>query len=475
MNALWSTQEMIEAMGARPFGALPEFVSGVAIDTRTLTPGDAFFAIKGERFDGHNFMTQAMKAGASVAVVAEERLVALGSQPIPLLVVTDVLEALGRLGVAARRRSQAKVIAVTGSVGKTTTKELLRTALGASGKVHASPASFNNHWGVPLTLARLPTDCRFAVFEIGMNHAGEITPLAAMVRPHIAIVTTIAAAHMGAFSSLDAIARAKAEIFGGVISGGVALINCDIPEFDLLKKLASEAGVQHIAGFGAGKDADFRLIEAELGSEGSKVLASLGDDDVEYFLPVPGAHMIANSLAVLGAAMLVGADLDASIAALGGAQAQGGRGQRHRLAIGVGFATIIDESYNANPASMAAALQVLGSHEPSWGGRRIAVLGDMLELGSHSARLHRELKDVIERNRVDLVYLAGPEMAALAEELAPPLLGGYFADAGELGQLLAGEIGAGDTVMLKASNGLKFSNVVGTILGAFPVDQDGAR
>lgn len=475
MSALWNTMEMVEVMGARPFGPLPESVSGVAIDTRTLKPGEAFFAIKGDQFDGHNFMTQAMKAGASVAIVAEEKLVALGSQPIPLLVVPDVLEALGRLGVAARKRSQAKVIAVTGSAGKTTTKELLRAVLGASGKVHASPASFNNHWGVPLTLARLPTDCRFAVFEIGMNHAGEITPLVAMVRPHVAIVTTVAAAHLGSFSSIDDIARAKAEIFTGVTPGGVALINCDIPHYEMLRELAGEAGVEHIAAFGAGKNADFRLIEAETGPEGSKVLASLGDDDVEFFLPMPGKHMVANALAVLGAAMLVGADLEAGMAALGAAQAQDGRGLSHRIVIGGGFATIIDETYNANPASVAAALQVLGSHKPAAGGRRIAVLGDMLELGSHSVRLHRELKEPIERNGIDLVYLAGPEMAALAEELAPPLLGGYFADPGELGPHLAKAIVAGDVVMLKASNGLKFLKIVETILGAYPDQEAGAR
>jgi UDP-N-acetylmuramoyl-tripeptide--D-alanyl-D-alanine ligase len=244
MSDLWTSEAMVEAMGGRPFGRLPEGVPGISIDTRTLKRGEAFFAIKGERHDGHDFATAAHVAGAGLLVVAEEKLPALGRISVPMIVVVDVLAALEKLGAAARARSDAKIIAVTGSAGKTTTKEALRHALSAVGKVHASDKSFNNHWGVPLTLARMPADCGYAIFEIGMNHPGEIRPLVKLVRPHIAIVTLIAAAHLGYFKDLAEIAHAKAEIFEGVAPGGTALINRDDAHFALLQKLARKAGVK---------------------------------------------------------------------------------------------------------------------------------------------------------------------------------------------------------------------------------------
>lgn len=464
MSALWSLDELVFAMEARPVGPMPQEITGISIDTRTVKPGEAFFAIKGEANDGHDFVNQAMKAGAAVAVVAESRLVMFGALRMPLLVVSDVLGAMEKLGVAARARTGARIIAVTGSAGKTTTKEMLRTVLGASGKVHASLASLNNHWGVPLTLARMPRDSDFGVFEIGMSHAGEITPLVAMVRPHVAVVTTIAPAHLGSFASIDAIARAKGEIFTGIVEGGTAVINRDIKQFGLLKKMALAANVASVKAFGAGKGADYRLAALVAGPQGSKISAVIDGHEIEFDLPMAGEHQAMNALAVLGAAALCGAPLETSVQALAGLVPQTGRGTRHAIAAGTGSAVLIDESYNANPGSMEAALKVLGSFSPK--GRRIAVLGDMLELGKTSGQLHRALRQPIEAAKADLVVLVGAEMAGLAADLPPALLAGHFDEASGLADFLAGLLKDGDVVMLKASKGIRFAGVVATLVGA---------
>ncbi len=310
VELLWESDALVSATQGRPVGQLPEGVSGISIDTRTLQPGDAYFAIKGDVHDGHDFVSAAMKSGAALAVVAEEKLVALGGLKIPLVVVRDVLEAMRQLGMAARARSKAQIIAVTGSVGKTTTKEMMRTVLAASGPVHASAASFNNHWGVPLTLARMPAETRFGVFEIGMNHPDEIRPLVKMVRPHIAIITNVAAAHLGAFDSIDGIAHAKAEIFEGLVSGGYGLINKDDKRAKLLGRTGIGCGgrapfdLWHETGqrFPAGKS-----VEHE--AEHSRFTVSLRGKTHDVVLNVPGDHLLMNSLAVLGIADLAGADL----------------------------------------------------------------------------------------------------------------------------------------------------------------------
>jgi len=260
MSYLWTLQDFLAATDGRPVGDMPEGITGISIDSRTLKPGEAFFAIKGDNFDGHDFIGKAASAGAAIAVVSEDRLVALGRWNMPLIVVRDVLEAMVQLGRASRARSKAQIVAITGSVGKTTTKDMMRTVLSASGKVHASVASFNNHWGVPLTLARMPVDTRFGIFEIGMNHPGEITPLVAMVKPHVAMITNVAPAHLGAFDSIEDIARAKAEIFNGIVPGGYVLLNRDNDHFELLEKLAQRTGVEHIQSFGATEGAEYRLI-----------------------------------------------------------------------------------------------------------------------------------------------------------------------------------------------------------------------
>ena len=470
MSKLWLADELIEAMGGRPVGAMPTGVTGISIDTRSLSPGDAFFAIKGEAMDGHDFATAAVKAGASLLVIAEGKLPALGRLTAPMIVVPDVLAALEKAGAAARARTRAKVVAVTGSAGKTSTKEALRHALATVGKVHASAASFNNHWGVPLTLARMPADCDYAIFEIGMNHEGEIRPLVKLVRPHVAVVTLIAAAHLGHFRTLDDIARAKAEIFEGIEHGGAALINRDDERWNLLAKLAREAGVEKIVGFGEHAKAAYRLTNASLHPDHSLISAAIAGKEVAARIGAPGRHVVQNALAVLGAADLVGADVQKVALALESLSAEAGRGKRHVLRHPKGQITLIDESYNANPASMQAAMALLDATPVTGEGRRIAVLGDMLELGGHSAKLHAALADLIAGTRTDLILLAGPEMKSLAEALPEGVKVEYRAAAEDLKPVLIDTVRPGDVVMVKSSKGIGFSKLVDALIRQFPAD-----
>ena len=468
MSLLWTSEALIAAMDGRPLGQMPEGISGISIDSRSLEPGDAFFAIKGDAMDGHDFATAAIKAGAGVLVIAEGKLPALGRLTAPMIVVPDVLEALERLGAAARARSRAKIIAVTGSVGKTGTKEALRHALSAVGTVHASDKSFNNHWGVPLTLARLPEDCDYGVFEIGMNHPGEIRPQVKLVRPHIAMVTAIAAAHLGFFRNLEEIARAKAEIFEGLEPDGAALLNRDDPRSKLLDKLAREAGVKRILGFGENARSTYRLLKCVLHADHSTIAATIGKQEIVARIGAPGRHMVQNMLAVLGAAHLAGADVARVALALGDLSAERGRGKRHILRHPQGTITLIDESYNANPASMKAALELLNATPVAGDGRRIAVLGDMLELGAHSAKLHAALAELIVGTGTSTVLLGGPEMKALADVLPGDIATAYRPGVDELEPVLLETIGPGDAVMIKSSKGIGFSRLVDVLLKKFP-------
>lgn len=469
MSMLWRTEVLVAAMQGRPVGAMPEGVTGISIDSRSLQPGDAFFAIKGDRFDGHDFATAAVKAGAGLLVVAEGKLPALGRITAPLIVVPDVLAALEAVAVAARARARARIVAVTGSVGKTTTKEALRIALGACGSVHASDKSFNNHWGVPLTLARLPEDCDYAVFEIGMNHPGEIRHLARFVRPHVAVITLIAPAHLGHFSSLGEIARAKAEIFESVEPGGHALLNHDDAQWKFLEQAAHDAGVEHVWSFGEHPRATFRLASWEQTAEGSRIRVAMAGREIAASLGAPGRHIVQNALAVLGAAYLTGADVEKAAAALPGFSAEKGRGRQHRLVHPSGGTfLLIDESYNANPASMKAALAVLGAMPVAENGRRIAVLGDMLELGEQSPALHAGLAAPLAEAGADRVLLAGPEMAALAEALPADMPCKHRDSAEALKPLLLEAVQPGDVVMIKSSNGAGFTKLTEALLTAFP-------
>jgi UDP-N-acetylmuramoyl-tripeptide--D-alanyl-D-alanine ligase len=460
MATLWAFHELVDAVKGRPFGASPSVVSGISIDSRTIQPGDVFFAIRGERFDGHDYVGAAIAKGAATAVVAEDKLSAMGRITGSLVVVRDVLDALGELGRAARARSRARIAAVTGSVGKTGTKDMLNRVLGTAGGVHTAPGSFNNHWGVPLTLARLPADIDYAVFEIGMNHAGEIAPLSAMVRPHAAIITTVEAAHLDAFPSVEAIAAAKAEIFVGLERGGTAVLNRDNPYFDLLTHLAHAAGVSRVIGFGEAADAAARLDDLVLDSDSSTVSARIMGRDVTYTLGAPGRHLVQNSLAVLACAAEFGVDLEQAAAALSAFTAPKGRGERARLSVGGGTVTLIDESYNANPASMLAAIALLAGTLPGEGGRRIAVLGDMLELGTAEMELHAALAEPLLQAGTDLVYLAGPRMAALWDALPADRRAAYAETATDLEVILSGDLAPGDVVMVKGSNGSRLGPVV---------------
>jgi UDP-N-acetylmuramoyl-tripeptide--D-alanyl-D-alanine ligase len=471
VTPLWTTDAMAAAMLAERSGTLPAGISGISIDTRTIKRGEAFFAIKGENRDGHEFVQAALKAGAGLAVVARDRRAGFANDA-RLLAVDDVLEALRDLARAARARLNGKVVAVTGSVGKTGTKEALRLALSASGTTHASAASYNNHWGVPLSLARCPADVAFAVFEIGMNHAGEITPLTRLVRPHVAIVTTVEPVHLEYFGSVEKIADAKAEIFLGVEPGGAALLNRDNAQFERLALAAKAAGIGRIASFGEHPKAGARLMRLTLESERSRIEANVLGYAIGYTLGAPGRHLAMNSLAVLGAAVLAGADLARAAAALAQLEPAAGRGARVSLAVPGGAALLIDESYNANPASMRAALALLGQAVPGPRGRRIAVLGDMLELGAAGPRLHAELADAIAAACIDLVYCAGPQMRALWDALPSRARGGYAETAAALEPAVLATVRAGDVIVVKGSLGSKMGPIVKALQREFPRPAD---
>ena len=466
MSALWTLDETATAMHAARAGTLPSNVTGISIDSRTLTKGDAFFAIQGENRDGHDFVQSALKAGAGLAVVAkgqEQRF-----PGAPLLIVPDVLEALRNLARAARARMRAQVIAVTGSVGKTGTKDALRLALSADGETHASTSSYNNHWGVPLSLARCPANAKYAVFEIGMNHADEITPLTKLVRPHVAIITTIEPVHLEYFGSLEKIADAKAEIFAGIESGGTAVLNRDNGQYERLAAAAQAAGIGRIVSFGEKDGADARLLRLSLQADCSTIAARILGQAITYRLGAPGRHLALNSLAVLAAASLVGADLALSALALNNLKPASGRGARVVLKVPGGTVLLIDESYNANPASMRAALALLGQAEVGTRGRRIAVLGDMLELGPSGVELHRAIAETVESAGIDLVYCSGPLMHALWEALPSRVRGGYADTAAQLEASVLDAIQAGDAIMVKGSLGSKMGPIVGALERKFP-------
>ena len=470
--ALWRADELVAASDGKIIGAVTKPLNGISIDTRTIASGDIFVAIKGGTHDAHDFVAKALAAGAGLAIVSRvtEEMKAAG----PLLIVeNDPLRGLEKIACAARARSLAQIVGVTGSVGKTSTKEMLRVALSASGLTHSSVASFNNHWGVPLTLARMPRDTAYGVFEIGMNHMGEITPLVDMVRPHVAIVTNVAPVHVGNFNSIGEIADAKAEIFSGVLSGGYAVLNRDNPFFERLTAAAQGFGIQNIISFGAHEKADVKSERVVLHSSCSCVTADVMGEKLTYKLGMPGEHMVLNSLAVLAAVKLVGADLARAALALAVAEAAKGRGVHHHLRIETGELLLIDESYNANPASMAAALALLGRAKTGKGGRRIAVLGDMLELGKHGEALHAELFKAMDANNVDALYAAGPLMAHLWEKTPPERRGAFANTSAELKDSLLDGLHAGDVVMIKGSLGSRMGPLVEAIKERFaPLNRD---
>ena len=449
--SLWTGAEAAAATG----GKAGSFIAnGVSIDTRTLAPGDLFVALKGDARDGHDFVSKALERGAAAAMVSRTETTWPREK---LLIVADTLDGLRRLGRASRARSKAKIAAVTGSAGKTSTKETLKLALAQQGETHASAASYNNHWGVPLSLARMPRAAKFAVFEIGMNHPGEITPLVKLVRPHAAIVTTVEAVHLEYFKSVEEIADAKSEIFFGLEPDGVAVINRDNPHYQRMRGAAERAGVNFVWTFGEHAQADARLIEVRLDATGSQVKAAIFGETYDYRFGAPGKHFVLNSLGILLVAKALGSDVRRAAQSFEQAGALKGRGEHLQIRMERGAFTLIDESYNANPASMAAAIAVLGAQKS---GRRIAVLGDMLELGAQEREFHAGLVRELERAGIDLVFASGPLMANLWAALPDRMRGAYGESSADIAPLVAAEIRSGDVVTIKGSFGSRMSVVV---------------
>ncbi len=450
MSALWTSQEIAAAVGGT---ASENFdVSNVAFDTREVEPGGLFIAMKGERMDGHDFVAQAFEKGAVGALVDRE-------MDVPHVRVADTFAALNDLGRASRARTQAKIVGVTGSVGKTGTKEALFAALdrSARGRAHRSVKSYNNHTGVPLSLARMQRETRFGVFEMGMNHKGELSQLTQLVRPHVAIVTAIAPAHREFFATDADIADAKGEIFEGLEPGGTALVPFDSPHRDrLIGHARPHAG--EILTFGFGEGADIRATYAIRGANGTMVTASLGDAHLSYTLSQPGDHWVSNSLAVLGAVRAVGGDLALAGLALADMPGLKGRGERHDIRVDGGNALLIDESYNANPASMAATLRNFGEEKVA--GRRIAVLGAMRELGPESAAFHAALAEPIAGAGVDQVVLVGDEMEALAKALGPAVKMAHVGSVAEAADIVRTAMGPGDAILVKGSNSVGLAALV---------------
>lgn len=460
---LWRSADAAKATGGRV--TLTWEATGVSIDTRTLRAGELFVALKDVR-DGHDFVAVALEKGAAAALVSR---IPDGVAPdAPLLVVPDVLRALEDLGRAARARTRAKVVGITGSVGKTSTKEMLRAVLGGHGRVHAAEASYNNHWGVPLTLARMPEETDFAVIEIGMNHPGEIAPLARMADLDVAMITTVAPAHLEAFASIEGIAQEKASIMDGLRPGGVAVLNADVATAPILRAKAQAAGARAVM-FGASAGADWRLVSVEIADGTTVVRAEAAGRPLLFKVLSPGRHFAANALGALAVAEAVGCDLAIAATDMGRWSPPKGRGTRERIVMDTleetGF-DLFDDAFNANPASMAAALDVLIGAVPEHGigrlatGRRIAVLGDMLELGPTEAALHADIARHPGLEKIAVIHCVGPRMRALWEALPRGQRGEWAETATDLATRARSLVDAGDIVLVKGSKGSKVSLVV---------------
>ena len=448
---LWTSTEAAKATGGR--ATADWLANGVSIDTRTLQKGDLFVALKAAR-DGHDFVAQALEKGAAAALVS--RVPDNVPQDAPLLIVEDVQSGLEALGRVARDRCSARVVGVTGSVGKTSTKEMLATILSAQGRTHASIASYNNHWGVPLTLARMPRDTEFAVIEIGMNHPGEIAPLAKQARPHVALVTTVAAVHLEAFESVAGIAHEKAAIFEGLEPGGTAIVNADIDHVDILRAGAARHGAV-IIDFGR-TAADWVLTGVTQTADAIHATADVHGQPITFDVQSAGTHFAMNGLGALAACVSLGVDLDSTTAGLRRWSPVKGRGVREKLILADGSQVeLLDDSYNANPTSMAAALDVLAAAQ---GTRRIAFLGDMKELGPQERAMHAEMADVPAMDRIDQVHCIGPLMKALHEALPEARRGLWFATSEEMARHLPRLVRAGDTVLAKGSLSMALARIV---------------
>jgi UDP-N-acetylmuramoyl-tripeptide--D-alanyl-D-alanine ligase len=461
VTALWTSDEVARALSPAAITA-PFEAKGIAFDSRAVARGDLFFALSGEATDGHGFVADALARGAAAAVVARHVPGAQG----PLVRVADTMKALVDLGRAGRRRSGARITSVTGSVGKTSTKDALSTLLAAQAPTSASAASFNNHIGVPISLARLPHGARYGVFEIGMNHPGEIEPLARQVEAHVGVITNVEPAHIGYMGSEEAIADEKACLFAGMREGAVAVLNRDNHHYERLAGHARRFGVARIVGFGRNEAADARLLACDLQDRGSDVVASIHGRRIEYRLGAAGEHWVLNSLAALAVVEALGADVIKAAATLAEVKALPGRGARRRLKFGSGSIELLDESYNANPASVTAMLAVLARTEPAPGGRRLLAMGDMRELGEKADALHAALADAVAASGATQVFLCGPHMQALWQRLASAQRGAHRPDSAALAGEVAMALRAGDVIAIKGSLGSKMKNVVDAVLAA---------
>ncbi|MFA6280214.1 MAG: UDP-N-acetylmuramoylalanyl-D-glutamyl-2,6-diaminopimelate--D-alanyl-D-alanine ligase [Bdellovibrionales bacterium] len=462
MKVSWTAEEVLRAVRGQSLHTQDWIAGGVSIDSRTLQKGDLFVSIKGDSYDGHAYVHAAMERGAAAAIV--------GHQPpqvapdAPLLFVDDTLTALQDLGRVGRCRSQAKIVAVTGSVGKTSSKEQLRLMLGAIDDTYANEGSLNNQWGVPLTLARLPASAKFGIVELGMNHTGELAALTRDVKPHLALITTIEAVHLEHFASVEAIADAKAEIFLGMDPSGIAVLNRDNAYFGRLLAAARTQGLRQILSFGQDPKSDARLLAFAPDSEGTTVEAVILDQKITFRVGTPGMHLAFNALGCLLACAALDTDLATCAEALAGYRPPVGRGTRQSVSLaGEGTFTLIDESFNASPASTHAAIAALGQTPVTGQGRRIAALGDMKELGATSSELHRDLMASLLENRIDHVFCCGEMMAHLFDTLPAAMRGGWAEDSATLAPLVTAATHAGDAVMVKGSHSMHMEIIVAAL------------
>ena len=456
---LWTGEDVVYS--TRGNGPVQWHAYDISIDSRSVKPGDLFIALKGPAHDGNDYAETALKSGASAALVS--RLPDHFAAELPFILVPDTFAALQDLGSRGRARAHGKIIAVTGSVGKTGSKEQLRTMLQSCGTVFASQGSFNNHWGVPLSLAQLPPDSNWGVFELGMNHAGEMATLTRQVQPHVALITTIEAVHLEFFPTTEAIADAKAEIFLGMDTQGVAVLNHDNPHFARLVGHARTQGIQTILSFGRSAGADARLLNCQLLSDRSIVQAEFFGQALEFQIGAPGLHYAMNALGTLLAAQAAGASLTACASALASYAPPHGRGARQDIILPTGKITLIDESYNASPVATRAAISVLGQTMPGPGGRRIAVLGDMRELGATAPQLHAELTTPLCEAGIDQVFCCGHIIQGLYENLPAAMRGRYAPDSKSLAAVLPGLLRAGDVVLVKGSKSVHMEIIISAL------------
>ena len=464
-NTIWTAAEAAKVTSGSVSGDW--YCSGLSIDSRTVGSGDLFIALAGDYGDGHDYVLDALDKGAVAAVVSKKiEGVALDK----LLLVDDTLQAMQSLAQGARDRVSARVVAVTGSLGKTSVKSMLAGVLDSMGQVCSSIKSYNNHWGVPYSLASMHAGTDFGVFEIGMNHAGEITPLSKLVRPDVAIITTVAPVHTEFFEDgLDGIARAKAEIFDGVAEGGSVILNRDNAHFDMLNELAIQKGLS-VFSFGEHQQADARILSCLEASNGSRVKADILGEEVSYQLQIPGKHMACNALCVLLTVKVLGEDVQKAANKIAEQEPVSGRGRKEYIDVGVADnpVTLIDESYNASPDAMKAAFKVLALVDPGRGGRRIAILGDMLELGKQSAKFHEDLALPLKASNIDLVYTCGVQMQNLHNKLPANQRAKHTNTSEEMAEIVPDVLIPGDVVMVKGSLGSKMGTIVET-LRALPV------